>query len=100
MQLRRWVGRVTHALCCNCGVISPEESWTYWQPTESGPWRRSICGEGDPMMLCPVCGWEHRDIDDGSGVYEGTLEEMIAERLSLLQNPMWADSWIWPWDKK
>lgn len=52
------------------------------------------------MMLCPVCGWEHRDIDDGSGVYEGTLEEMIAERLSLLQNPMWADSWIWPWDKK
>lgn len=100
MQLRRWVGRVTHALCCNCGVISPEESWTYWQPTESGPWRRSIRGEGDPMMLCPVCGWEHRDIDDGSGVYEGTLEEMIAERLSLLQNPMWADSWIWPWDKK
>lgn len=71
---------MTHILCCNCGVISPEESWTYWQSTESGPWRRSIVHEEDPMMLCPVCGWEHQDTDGNPGVHEGSVEEMIAER--------------------
>lgn len=89
---------MTHILCCNCGVISPQQDWTFWQPTESGPWRRSLQDETDPMALCPVCGWKHRDTDDGSGYYEGDDAYCVAERLRLLQNPMWAESWIWPWD--
>lgn len=70
-------------LCCVCGTVSMERDWTYWQtaddeaPDWNGEeWRPSLPGEGDPMMRCPACKWEHRDIDDGSGVYMGTLAEM------------------------
>lgn len=67
-------------LCCICGTVSLERDWTYWQRAEEVGWRPSLMGEGDPMMRCPACKWEHVDLDDGSGVYMGTLVEMEAQR--------------------
>lgn len=70
-------------LCCICGAVSLEREWTYWQywqRTDEDGWRPSLMGEGDPMMRCPVCKWEHTDTEDGSGVYMGTLVEMEAQR--------------------
>lgn len=89
---------MTHALCCNCGVISPQNEWAFLQRTDGGFLRPSYPHEGDPIMMCPVCGWLHQDNESSLGVYEGTDAEMIAERLRLLQDPMWADSWLWPWE--
>lgn len=85
-------------LCCACGTVSFESAWTYWQwaddeaPGWNGDqWRPSLPGEGDPMMLCPACKWEHRDTDDGSGVYQGTLAEMEAQREA--DRPDMGESW-------
>lgn len=81
-------------LCCMCGTVSLERDWTYWQRDEEGEhWRLSLPGEGDPMMRCPACGWEHQDTDDGSGVYQGTLAEMEAQREedSEFYSEWWAD---------
>lgn len=89
---------VRACLCCMCGSISLERDWTYWQmaddeaPDWDGKeWRPSLPGESDPMMLCPACGWPHRDTDDGSGVYEGTLAEMEIQREKDL--PEMGESW-------
>jgi hypothetical protein len=99
-------------LCCVCGTVSLERDWTYWQnwdaedvilgldqpaPEGADPemlrqgWRPSLDGEGDPMMLCPACKWEHRDSDDGSGVYQGTVAEMELQREADL--PDMGDAW-------
>lgn len=85
-------------LCCMCGTISLERDWTYWQQADDEAadwngeqWRPSLPGEGDPMMLCPACKWEHRDTDDGSGVYMGTLAEMEAQRAE--DEPEYGDWW-------
>lgn len=73
-------------LCCCCGTITSESQWTYWQAKddwddEKDKWRPSEPGEGDPMCLCPTCGWEHIDLDDGcSGYYSGIWEEMSVQR--------------------
>lgn len=95
----------THVLCCNCGVITPERGWTYWQRNDaghprydaaSGPgageWRPSRKGEGDPMMRCPHCAHEHEDSDGNAGLYEGTREEMVAERSRIADD--FLDDWI------
>lgn len=74
-------------LCCCCGTITAESKWTYWQSKddwedEKDKWRPSLPDEGDPMCLCPTCGWEHIDLDDGcSGFYSGTWQEMGSERI-------------------
>lgn len=79
-------GEITHHLCCMCGTVSLASDWTYWQQnmdeaTEAEtPWVPSKHGETDPMARCPVCKWEHRDTDDGSGYYMGTLNEMEEQR--------------------
>lgn len=76
----------THNLCGVCGTISLDRDWTYWQANpdeateEETPWVPSQPGESDPMARCPACKWEHRDTDDGSGFYIGTLAEMEAQR--------------------
>lgn len=73
-------------LCCVCGVIAPDALWTYWHHNldeateEERPWVPARPGESDPMCKCPACGWEHRDTDDGSGYYTGTLASMQAQR--------------------
>jgi hypothetical protein len=54
-------------------------------------WRPSRDGEGDPMMRCPVCSWEHVDDDSGPGVFDGTFREVDDERDRLL--PDFADLW-------
>jgi hypothetical protein len=84
-------------LCCVCGTVSAERDWTYWQrnPDEATegetPWVPSQPGEEDPMCVCPACKWEHRDTDDGSGFYEGTLAEMEAQREADL--PEYGEWW-------
>lgn len=71
-------------LCMVCGAIS--EYWSFWQPNpdeaeeEAVPWVISKLSQGDPMALCPACGWKHRDTDDGSGFYYGSREEVEADR--------------------
>lgn len=88
---------LTYHLCCVCGTVSLERDWTYWQhnPDEAAeeetPWVPSQPGQSDPMALCPACKWEHRDIDDGSGFYEGTLAEMEAQREADL--PEYGEWW-------
>jgi len=85
-------------LCCCCGVITHAASWSAWQPNpdeeteEEVPWVPSKPGEYDPMMICPSCGWEHRDTDDGSGFYGGTRAEMEEQRAKDLpeQSEWWA----------
>lgn len=77
---RELAERLDACLCCMCGTVSLERDWTYWQADDEGEWRPSQPGEYDPMMRCPRCKWEHRDTDDGSGVYMGTLAEMEAQR--------------------
>lgn len=68
-------------LCCMCGTVSLESAWTYWKRNDEGDeWIPNEPGDYDPMMLCPACEWEHQDTDDGSGVYQGTLAEMEAQR--------------------
>jgi hypothetical protein len=67
-------------LCCVCGTVSLESAWTYWQRDDEAEWRPALEGEGDPMLRCPACEWEHTDTEDGSGVYMGTLAEMEAQR--------------------
>lgn len=83
----------SHCLCCVCGTVSAEADWTYWQRDDEAEWRPQLPGEGDPMARCPACGWEHTDLDDGSGVYQGTLEQMEAQRAADLpeQGEWWAE---------
>lgn len=90
---------LTHHLCCVCGTISLERDWTYWHHNldeateEETPWVPARAGESDPMVRCPACKWEHRDTDDGSGYYEGTLAEMEAQRAE--DEPDCAESWAY-----
>lgn len=84
-------------LCGACGTITPDKMWTYWhqnldEATEiEQPWVPARDGEGDPMALCPVCKWEHRDTDDGFGVWTGTCMEMEEQRATDL--PEYGESW-------
>ena len=86
-------------LCCMCGSITPESLWTYWHANfdeateEAQPWVPAREGEGDPMALCPVCRWYHRDTDDGSGYYEGSRTQMEWQRAEDL--PDFADHWAY-----
>jgi hypothetical protein len=78
------VSEVLFCLCCNCGTITLERSWTYWQrDEETWEWRPSRDGEGDPMCKCPECEWEHIDDDSNPGLYLGSLQEMHAERETI-----------------
>lgn len=91
------MSEITHHLCCMCGTVSLESGWTYWQqnPDEATedetPWIPSKDGETDPMAKCPACKWEHRDTDDGSGFYMGTLAEMEEQRAK--DEPEYAEWW-------
>ncbi len=85
-------------LCCNCGVITPQREWTYWQRPDTDDWkedewRPSRPDEGDPMMRCPSCQWEHVDDDSNPGVYDGSLAELAYERERLLADPVFAELW-------
>jgi hypothetical protein len=73
-------------LCCACGAIRPHSTWTFWkrEPEEGDTWIPSERGDTDPMCRCPECGWEHVDDDSSPGLYDGTLEEMIVERTTLV----------------
>jgi len=81
-------------LCCACGSITAFEQWTFWRRPDTveeedlhgeDAWLPNEEGRTDPMCRCPVCGWEHMDTDDGvSGMYDGTLVEMIAQRQELI----------------
>lgn len=90
------VSRDYWSLCLACGVASQEDEWTYWQreDTEDGldlRWRPSLDGEGDPMMRCPSCGWEHVDDDSGPGIFDGTRFEVATYRRE--QEHDYADMW-------
>ncbi len=80
-----------HILCLACGCIAPEYQWTYWQRGEDDGWRRSEPGEGDPMMRCPSCGWEHVDDDSGNGIFDGTHSEALAYAREV--EPRYAEDW-------
>lgn len=88
-----------YQLCLMCGTISLERDWTYWHrnladdypPDEE--WVPVRPGECDPMAKCPACKWEHTDTDDGSGFYEGTLDEMEEQRAK--DEPDCADTWAY-----
>lgn len=75
-------------LCCQCGTITAESSWTYWHrpleheetPGAFDEWVTARDGEGDPGCKCPACGWMHQDTDDGSGFYDGSLAQMEKQR--------------------
>lgn len=92
-------GSLSAALCDVCGTISPANAWTYWKRNDEGDrWIPNEPGDYDPMMLCPVCKWEHRDTDDGSGVFEGTLEEMEAQRNADLAEM--GESWAYALEER
>lgn len=84
-------------LCCMCGSISPFDNWTMWQRTDEGGWRPSEEGEMDPMCRCPCCGWEHTDTEDGSGMYDGTRDEMVAQRQQLVTDDPEGFDWLGSW---
>lgn len=85
-------------LCGECGHITPDEQWTYWHwnDAEDGgddEWSRphdpTNPSHSDPMELCPKCGDEHRDSDTDSGMWSGTLAEMIATRAEESETMGW-----------
>lgn len=91
------MSEVLFCLCVNCGTITLERSWTYWQGEDDADgngthWRPSEHGEGDPMCKCPECGWEHVDDDSGPGLYLGSLQAMHAEREALRDDL--EDDWL------
>jgi hypothetical protein len=92
-------------LCCSCGSITPYGKWTFWRrpldeaeetaARQAGTFWLPNDGREDPMCRCPCCGWEHTDTEDGSGMYDGTLEAMIEQRQQLVleEDSQWLDWW-------
>lgn len=88
-------GGSSFALCCNCGLISPCSEWRYLQrDSETGELRPSRDDEMDPIAVCARCGYEHRDGDDGPGLYEGMFVEMCQEKgQEAARSPAVAEAW-------
>lgn len=94
--MRTTRGEPLWCLCCNCGVVTLERTWTYWQARddwkdEADKWRPSENGETDAMAVCPRCKCEHRDGDYSPGYYLGTITEMYAERAQIVDD--YAEDW-------
>lgn len=83
-------------LCLACGCIAPEPEWSYWQhdfeSDADDAWRPARPGEGDPMMRCPSCGWEHIDDDGNPGIYDGTNLEVRRYRQEIADDRV--DDWV------
>lgn len=81
-------------LCCNCGAINRYTDWTFLKHDhETGALVPVEPGDTDPVCVCPGCGFAHEDDDSGPGVYDGTIDEMTAERERLAADPVFADLW-------
>ena len=80
-------------LCCECGYITIADSWLALNfneahEDETTPYEpRLIPAESDPSVYrCPACGHDHEDNDSGAGVFDGTRENVIAERTRLIDD--------------
>lgn len=80
-------------LCCECGKVTIGESWLAFNyneahEDETTPYEpRLIPAESDPSVFrCPACGHDHEDNDSGPGVFDGTRENVIAERTRLIND--------------
>lgn len=80
-------------LCFNCGVISPDSSWTYlaYDPENDQMIDVHFAPDGmdtsDPHMICPHCKWEHTDDDGNPGIYPGPRAEVELHRERELADP-------------
>lgn len=87
-------------LCFNCGEITPEAEWTYWQPDHDQEFGEAeyrphglLPTDSDALQKCPRCGEMHGDNYVGSGVQDGTRDQCEAERESMLRAEGTAEEW-------
>lgn len=80
-------------LCGECGGIAPAGAFkSLHRDDETDELRPSREGEYDGTLECPVCNHHHRDGDDGSGLWDGTVRELEVIRAQEVDD--YADSWL------
>jgi hypothetical protein len=50
--------------------------------------------DSDPITRCPVCGTDHRDADDDSGVWAGTRKEALPESVEAFAAEHKIEWWL------
>lgn len=73
-----------HYLCFACGHIGPADHFKPFVVADlneglEGGWAPAPPGSSDPMLLCPLCKWQHQDDDSNPGLADGTYVECFNE---------------------
>ncbi|MFL5312233.1 MAG: hypothetical protein ACJ79H_17510 [Myxococcales bacterium] len=73
-------------LCLNCGGVSAHADWLALRYDDEGVLEPAPAGHEDPLMRCPNCRWLHSDDDGNPGIFDGTLAEVQAEWMRVVDD--------------